>query len=247
MPPPSPIDTLERCQDRPVDEIELSAEEARVVGCLIEKQATVPDTYPMTLNGLLGACNQSSNRNPVVAYDDGTVLRALDSLKGKGFVRFVHAAHGARTTKYRQVLDEALGLDPGELAALSVLLLRGPQTAAEVRARSERQHRFDSVGELEEILAELGRREPPLVRLLEREPGRREARWVQLLTWEPAGTAAPWEAPDDGLAAEAPPPPAASPAAAQAGPNELAALREELADLRRRFEVLLDRLGETDL
>jgi uncharacterized protein len=226
------------------DEVVLSAEEGRVVGCLVEKQATVPDTYPMTLNGLRGACNQSSNRDPVVSYDDGLVLRALDSLKGKGMVRFVHAAHGARTTKYRQVLDEALGLDAAALAVLSVLLLRGPQTAAEVRARAERQHAFGSVDEVEAQLSELARRERPLVRLLAREPGRREARWVQLLTGEPDLAAHRAATPGPSH------PPAAAPPEQQAADGdaaELAALRDELAELRRRFDLLLDRLGETDL
>jgi hypothetical protein len=227
------------------EDIELSAEEARVVGCLIEKQATVPDTYPMTLNALRGACNQSSNRNPVVSYDDGTVLRALDTLKGKGLVRFVHAAHGARTTKYRQVLDEALELGPAELAALSALLLRGPQTAAEVRARTERQHTFDSVGEVEGILGELAGRQPPLVRLLEREPGRREARWTQVVTWEPPDVAsAPWSPPVDAAPGAVD---AAPPAVPPPGAGELAVLRDEVAELRRRFEELLDRLGESDV
>jgi uncharacterized protein len=231
---------------------ELTPEEARVVGCLVEKQATVPDTYPMTLNGLRGACNQSSNRDPVVSYDDGTVQRALDSLKTKGLVRFVHAAHGSRTTKYRQVLDEALGLGSGELAALSVLLLRGPQTAAEVRARSERQHAFDSVDEVESLLQAMASRPSPLVRLLPREPGRREARWVQLLTGAPdaagvAGTA--------GIPGGSSPPSStwsADPGAADGGEvtalrEELAAVREELASMRRRFDELCARLGETDL
>jgi uncharacterized protein len=227
------------------DDVVLSPEEGRVVGCLAEKQATVPDTYPMTLNGLRGACNQSSNRDPVVAYDDGQVLRSLDSLKGKGMVRFVHAAHGARTTKYRQVLDEALGLDAAALAALSVLLLRGPQTAAEVRARAERQHPFGSVDEVEALLAELAGRARPLVRLLAREPGRREARWVQLLTGEPDlaghGSGAPAPSPAHGAATPGPPAEAGGVAA------EVTALRDELDELRRRFDLLLDRLGETDL
>jgi uncharacterized protein len=223
---------------------ELTTEEGRVVGCLVEKQATVPDTYPMTLNGLRSACNQASNRDPVVSYDDGAVLRALDSLKGKGLVRFIHAAHGARTTKYRQVLDEALGLEPGELAALSVLLLRGPQTAAEVRARSERQHAFESVTEVESLLENLSRRETPLVRLLPREPGRREARWAQLLTGEPVpttgGAASPAPAAD-------PPVPTVEPGPPPPGDEELSLLRDELAELRQRFEELCARLGETDL
>lgn len=216
---------------------ELSHEEGRVIGCLVEKEATVPDTYPMTLNGLRGACNQSSNRVPVVSYDDGTVLRALDSLKAAGLVRFVHAAHGARTTKYRHVLDERLGLDRGELAVLSVLLLRGPQTAAELRSRAERQHEFASVGEVEGLLQRLAEREPPLVRLLPREPGRREQRWAQLVTLPDPVAPTVLHRPD--VTHQVPPAPAE--------PDEVERLRAELADLRQRFEELCRRLGETDL
>src|SRR3989440_12413011 len=104
--------------------IELHEEEVRVLGSLLEKERTVPDSYPMTLNGLVTACNQSSNRFPVVQYDAGLVQRTLDGLKPQGFVRFVHPAHGERTTKFRQVVDERLGLAPDEAAVLCVLFLR---------------------------------------------------------------------------------------------------------------------------
>ena len=166
--------------------MELTAQGARVLGALLEKERTVPDTYPMTLKGLTGACNQTSNRTPVVSYDENAVQRTLDDLKAEGLVRFVHPSHGERSIKFRQVLDEKLGLEPAAAALIAVLLLRGAQTSGELRTRSERLHAFGSVAEVEEELRALAGREEPLVRLLGRRPGEREARWVQLLTGEPA-------------------------------------------------------------
>ena len=152
------------------------------MACLVEKQRTVPDTYPLTLNALLSACNQSSNRDPVVAYDDGTVLRVIDELKALGLARVVHPPAGTRATKYRHVLDEALGLDGGELAVITVLLLRGPQTVAELRTRTERLHPFAGQADLEATLDRLAARDEPLVRRLDRRPGEREARWMDLIS-----------------------------------------------------------------
>jgi uncharacterized protein len=153
----------------------LTHEQVRVLACLVEKEATVPDAYPLTANALRQACNQTSSRDPVVAYDDHTVQQALDDLKAAGLVRFVHPAHGERTTKYRHVVDERLGLDKGELAVLAVLALRGPQTAAEVRTRAERAHAFESVGEVEDVLRRFAQREEPLATELPRR------RWAHLL------------------------------------------------------------------
>ncbi len=207
----------------------LTFEEARIVGSLIEKQYTVPDSYPLTLNALRSACNQSSNREPVVSFDDETLLRGLDALKASGFVRFVHASHGARTTRYRQVLDEALDLDPSELAVISALLLRGPQTAGELRTRTERQHAFDHLDEVEGTLHKLAARPQPLVTLLPREAGRREPRWAQLLSGEPALAETAVTEPNR----------MSSPVT-----DEVAALRAELVELRERFDELCRRLGE---
>jgi uncharacterized protein len=160
----------------------LSTEEARVLACLIEKEATVPDSYPLTLNALRLACNQSTNRDPVVAYDDRTVEAALLSLKSMGLVRFVHPSHGGRTIRYRHVADERWHLSRSELAVLAVLVLRGPQTAGEVRPRVERQ-RSDDDATVEEILDTLAARSPePFAALLERRPGERDARWAHLLS-----------------------------------------------------------------
>lgn len=173
--------------------IELDAEQVRVLGCLLEKERTVPDSYPMTLNGLVTACNQSSNRFPVVSYDASTVQRTVDSLKDIGFVRFVHPSHGERTTKYRQVIDERLALLPTEAAVLSVLFVRGAQTVNEIRSRTERLHSFDSAEEVIATLEGLTRRDEPLARALDRRPGEREGRWTHVFTQEeaPASAAAP--------------------------------------------------------
>src|SRR4051812_41160543 len=161
----------------------LSAEEARVLASLIEKEATVPDSYPLTLNALRLACNQSTNRDPVVAYDDRTMEAALVSLKSMGLVRFVHPSHGGRTIRYRHVADERWHLSRSELAVLAVLVLRGPQTVGEIRARSERQLGGDDDATVEEILDRLAARSPePFAALLERRPGERDARWVHLLS-----------------------------------------------------------------
>jgi uncharacterized protein YceH (UPF0502 family) len=148
--------------------IELDLVAVRALGCLLEKERTVPDTYPMTLNALVTACNQSTNRWPVVAYDAPTVQRTLDHLKDVGLVRFVHPSHGERTTKFRQVIDERLALLPTESAVLCALFVRGPQTVAEIRTRTERLHAFDSTEEVEAALNGLADREQPLARRLDR-------------------------------------------------------------------------------
>ena len=164
--------------------------EGRVLGCLLEKERTTPDQYPLTLNALVSACNQSTSREPVMALDDHEVEAALHSLKSQGLLRFVHASHGRSVTRYRQVLDEAWQLEPGSLAAVAVLLLRGPQTAGEVRTRSERLHEFAGVEEVDGVLRALS--DSGRARLLERQPGQKEARWQQLLAEEPEAVAAPF-------------------------------------------------------
>ena len=137
----------------------LSAEQARVVACLVEKEATTPDSYPLTLNALRLACNQTSNRHPIVTWDDRTVETTLLSLKSMGLVRFVHPSHGGRTVRYRHVADERWRLSKGALAVLAVLVLRGPQTTGEVRARTERLLGPDD-GTVDEILDMLAARSP---------------------------------------------------------------------------------------
>ncbi|MEZ5203127.1 MAG: DUF480 domain-containing protein [Acidimicrobiales bacterium] len=156
--------------------------EQRVVGSLLEKEVTVPQTYPLTLNALRTACNQSSSREPVMDLDEATITDSIDRLKARGLARIVHASSGARAVKYRQVLDELLHLEPDERALLTVLLLRGPQAPGELKARTDRLHPFADRGEVERVLEGMAqRRGGALVRELERQPGHHDARWIHLL------------------------------------------------------------------
>jgi uncharacterized protein len=165
--------------------VELNPVEARVIGSLAEKQLTTPQQYPLTLNALVIACNQTSNRDPVVVYDDSMVEVALSSLKESGLLRFVHPGHGRSATRYRQVLDERFGLDPRGLSVLAVLMLRGPQTVGELRARTERMADFGSLDDVGAELERLAEGDDPLVSRLPRRPGQKEERWTQLLAGEP--------------------------------------------------------------
>src|SRR5690242_19188743 len=158
--------------------MDLDAVELRVLGCLLEKQRTTPDQYPLSLNALRLAANQSTNRDPVVDYDEGTIRAALDRLGARGWTRLA-SGPSSRAAKFRHLLDDALQLTPSQLALLAVLMLRGPQTAAELRTRSERLYPFASVPDVEEGLNALAERE--LVQRLPRRPGEREERWTQLL------------------------------------------------------------------
>ena len=163
--------------------IELSQDECRVLGTLIEKALTTPGQYPLSLNSLVTGVNQKNNRDPVVEIDEDTALRAVDGLRAKGLVRDVSFT-GARVEKYRHTAGEALDVRPPELALLSELLLRGPQTVGELRGRAGRMHPFESIEVVESVLASLaGRTEPgfPLVRELPPAPGSRAPRWMQLL------------------------------------------------------------------
>ena len=155
--------------------------EIRVLGCLIEKQRTTPDQYPLSLNALRLACNQTTNRDPVVDYDERTIKAALDRMSHRGWTRFASGA-GSRALKYRHLLDEALGLSDPELAILAVLMLRGPQTPGELKQRTERIHRFGSPADVVQTLDALTGRE--LVQRLERRPGQKEERYAQLVGGE---------------------------------------------------------------
>ena len=159
----------------------LEPTEQRVLGALLEKQVTVPTSYPLTVNALRTACNQSTSRDPVVDYDDQTVESSARALKGKGLVRVVWDGRGQRTLKFHQLLDEALGLDPGERALITSLLLRGPQSAGELRTRTERLHGFTDRAAVEDCLTGLASREEPLVQELARLPGWQDPRWIHLL------------------------------------------------------------------
>jgi uncharacterized protein len=203
--------------------VDADAAELRVLGCLIEKQRTTPDVYPLSLNALRLACNQSTNRDPVVEYDEPTIRAALERLGRRGWTRLA-SGPGSRAIKYRHLLGEALGLDDAELALLAVLMLRGPQTPGELRQRSERLHRFESSDGLEQTLDGLVGR--GLAVRLGRRPGQKEQRYAQLLGGEAA--------PDEPLAA--------APAAWSGGDSSLeqrvARLEDEVASLRSALEAL---------
>ena len=154
--------------------IDLPAQELRVLGCLVEKQLTTPQQYPLTLNALTLACNQSSNRFPVVSYDERTVEGAVTSAKTRGLARFVHPSHGRSAIRFAHTLDEVLGLDGRQLALLAVLMFRGPQTPGELRSRTERMASFDDLAAVERDLGLLAERSEPLVVRLRRRAGTRK-------------------------------------------------------------------------
>jgi hypothetical protein len=234
----------------------ISSEEARVLGCLLEKERTTPDAYPLSLNALVAACNQSTNRSPVVRYDEPTVEAALDTLRERSFVRR-GVYPGSRVIKYRHVLDEALKLGPPESALLCVMLLRGPQTPGELKSRTERLHPFADLTALDGALDRLSGRDEPLARRLSREPGQKEARVRELLT--DADTEVTAVIPDDTplerrpeprpeppvRAAPAPAaPPTPSPVPAPDGlADRVEALEAEVAALRAELERLRSSLG----
>ena len=168
--------------------MELTTVEARVLGCLIEKAATTPDNYPLTLNALRNACNQTTSRDPVVAYADHEVANALKSLRQKGLTRTVHSPSN-RAEKYRHVVPEVLDLDLGETALVAVLLLRGPQTVGELKSRTTRLHAFASTDQVAQVLARLAERS--MVAKRPRLPGQKDDRWLQVFTPPPAEAAQP--------------------------------------------------------
>jgi uncharacterized protein len=158
--------------------MDLSATETRVLGCLLEKQRTTPDAYPLSLNALRLACNQSTNRDPVVDYDDAVIRDALHRLERRGYTRLASGA-GSRAAKYRHLLADALPMSSAEQAVMCVLMLRGPQTPGELKQRTERMHAFADLASVHETLGELIERD--LARRLERRPGHKEERYAQLL------------------------------------------------------------------
>jgi uncharacterized protein YceH (UPF0502 family) len=200
--------------------------EIRVLGCLIEKQRTTPDAYPLSLNSLRLACNQATNRDPVVDYDEQTIRHALDGLSRRGWTRLA-SGPGSRAAKFRHLFDDAVGLDDTEISTLAVLMLRGPQTPGELKARTERLYRFSSLEEVDEVLARLDRR--GLVASLPRRPGQKEERYAQLLGGEPGEEPSPTHvstvAEEDDRLAEVE-------ASLQELRDEVAALRAELGSLR---------------
>jgi len=209
--------------------MEPDAVEIRVLGCLVEKQRTTPDVYPLTLNALRLACNQSTNRDPVVDYDENTIRGGIERLVQRKWATLASWSN-RRSMKYRQTLDGALGLDDAEISVLTVLMLRGPQTPGELKTRTERLHAFGSMDELGATLERLIERR--LVASLGKQPGQREGRYAQLLGSE------------DGEPAAAPaPPPAAAPVTAPSGDDRLGRLERELAELRDEVRALREELG----
>jgi len=159
---------------------QLTEVEARVLGSLVEKQLTTPEYYPLTMNALTAACNQKSNRDPVVSYDETTIMTAIDSLRDKNLV-YLYYGSSSRAVKYKHMMPSVFELDDAGVALVAVLLLRGPQTIGELRERTGRLHEFAGLGEVQEALDGLTRRDEPLILKLERQAGQKEARYAHLL------------------------------------------------------------------
>src|SRR5687767_1667731 len=162
----------------------LTEVEARVVGSLVEKQLTTPEYYPLTLNALAAACNQKSNRDPVMSLDETAIMTAVDTLRDKNLV-YLYYGTGSRTVKYKHMLPSVYGLDDAGVAIVAVLLLRGPQTIGELRERTSRLYEFSSLGEVQETLDALSGRDEPVVAKLGRQAGQKESRYAHLLSGEP--------------------------------------------------------------
>jgi uncharacterized protein YceH (UPF0502 family) len=212
----------------------LNETEVRVLGSLIEKQLTTPEYYPLTLNALIAACNQKSNRDPVVSYDENTVTRALESLREKNLV-YVFYGSGSRVVKYKHMFPNVYELDSAETAVMDVLMLRGLQTVGEIRGRTDRLHEFSTLGEVQETLDKLASRDLPLIVRLERQAGQKDARYAHLLSGniDIASLPTARERSTGGgqgdriekLESEI-----------EALKGELAAIREEFAEFRKQFE-----------
>jgi uncharacterized protein YceH (UPF0502 family) len=218
--------------------VDLTAPEIRVLGCLLEKQRTTPEAYPLSLNALRLACNQSTNRDPVVDYDEATIRDALHRLSRRRWARLA-SGPGSRAPKYRHLLDEALGLPEDELAVLTVLMLRGPQTPGELKQRTERLHPIPDLGAIHATLERLIDRE--LAARLDRRPGQKEERYSHLLGDEAIPVATVEAAPAEIPALAAPPP--VEDSRVERLEEEVAALRADLAALRSTLDALRAELG----
>jgi uncharacterized protein len=197
----------------------LTEAEVRVLGSLIEKEITTPDYYPLSLNALVAACNQSSNRNPVVHYDEDTVAQAADTLREKKLVHLI-ARGESRVTKYRHVLYEAMNMGRPDIAVMCVLMLRGPQTVGEIRTRTNRLYDFGSLEQVETTLNALMTAGPPLIARLPRQTGQKEVRYAHLLAGEVQLSAVEVEMETE----------------REIEPDRISKLEKEVADLRREFE-----------
>jgi uncharacterized protein YceH (UPF0502 family) len=202
--------------------IEISPIAARVLGSLVEKEITTPEYYPLSMNALANACNQKNNREPVTNLDEDEIRQALHQLEDDGLAG---AARGteSRVSKYEHHMQEVFNFTRGEIAVMCVLLLRGPQTPGELRGRTERMHRFEELSDVQSTLQRLMQREPPLAKLLPRQPGTKEARYAHLLSGEVIEVA----------------PSAVATAKNEGLETEVAALRQEVAELRAQVERVL--------
>lgn len=207
--------------------IHLNHEEARILGCLLEKEMATPEYYPLTLNALVNACNQKTNREPVVCYDEETVIPALDSLREKKLIR---QSNIGRVVKYEQIFTQELKLIAREEAVLCILLLRGPQTIGEIRGRSERLYGFPGLDEVKETLTSL--EDMALIRQLPRQPGRKEPRYAHLLSGEPLETGV-----DNPVQAET------APGTGSSNANRLEDLQQQIDGLREEMQQLREELA----
>ncbi len=201
--------------------------EARVLGSLLEKDLTTPDYYPLSLNALINACNQKNNREPVMSLDENAVRDALEGLHEQGLAGPASGAD-SRVTKYEHRLQEAFNFTRGEEAVFCVLLLRGPQTPGELRGRTERMHHFEDLEQVQSALQKLMQREPPLVKMLPRQPGTKESRFVHLLSGDVEGVAE---------IAHATP-------SRDADGSRMAALEQEVSELRTRLQKLEEQVSD---
>jgi uncharacterized protein YceH (UPF0502 family) len=254
---------LERTQPAYRHGVMISLESGRVLGCLVEKQLTTPQQYPLSLNALTLACNQATSRDPVMNLSEQSVRSVLDDLKALHLVRFVLPSHGKSVTRYRHVFDETYGLNSPQVEVLSVLLLRGPQTPGELRAHIGRMATFDSVSAIHEVLETLSERPETLARLLPRRPGQKEERWQQLVADEVAEVGAARSEQMEISQPEIPTAPSVAPRTVASEDqtdmsqhradlekgvemlqSELAALRVQVAELATSLNALRDSLGE---
>jgi uncharacterized protein YceH (UPF0502 family) len=208
-------------------DIVLTEVEARVLGALLEKETTTPDYYPLSLNALVNACNQKSNREPVMNLDEPAVRGALETLQQKALAGPAKGAD-SRVTKYEHRLQEIFNFDRREAAILCVLLLRGPQTPGELRGRTERMYRFEDLDQVQSALQQLMRREPSLVKILPRQPGTKEARYAHLLS----GDIQDWQ--DPAVVAQT----------TQSDDSRMAQLEEEIAGLKRDVAELKQQMAD---
>ena len=212
---------------------QLTETEARIVGALVEKQLTTPEYYPLTMNALVAACNQKTNREPVVSFDEQTVSRSLEDLRDKNVV-YVFYGSTSRVPKYKHMLPQVYELEPSETAVMCVLMLRGPQTIGEIKERTGRLYDFRDLNDVNETLESLAKRDEPLIVKLERAPGQKEARYAHLLSGE--------------VTSYTPPERSASRSTAnderlekleqelETVKNELSAFRQEFEDFKKQFE-----------